>query len=123
MLVEAKEADNLPLHEPWYSRLSKFHRFVVIAALRPDKIVELVHTFVSDHIGFKFVDPIPYIDLGRVLSDGDNSQPVVFLTKNDQVAKSIRTYAATKKRPLTTISSGEAKVNRSLFPCTILGSY
>ena len=48
MIYEAKEPDNLPLHEPWYSKLSKFNRFVVIAALRPDKILELVRSFISD---------------------------------------------------------------------------
>ena len=26
LLYEAKEPDNLPLHEPWYSRLSRFHK-------------------------------------------------------------------------------------------------
>ncbi len=26
LLYEAKEPDNLPLHEPWYSRLNRFHK-------------------------------------------------------------------------------------------------
>ena len=34
VLHEAKEPDNLPLKEPWYSSLTPFLRLVVIAALR-----------------------------------------------------------------------------------------
>lgn len=49
--VLAKEPDNLPLHEPWYTKANKFVRMLLIAALRPDKLLELVYTFVSEHIG------------------------------------------------------------------------
>ncbi len=34
MLHDAKEPDNLPLKEPWYSSLSTFFRLVIIATLR-----------------------------------------------------------------------------------------
>lgn len=46
MLFDAKEPDNLPLHEPWYSKLSKFRRLLLISALRPDKTLELVSIIV-----------------------------------------------------------------------------
>jgi len=52
-LRDAKEPDNLPLKEPWYSSLPPVLRLVVIAALRTDKLTELVESFVSDHVGFK----------------------------------------------------------------------
>ena len=55
LLFDAKEPDNLPFHEPWYSRLNRFHKLVVCAVLRVDKLPELVESFVSDHIGYKFV--------------------------------------------------------------------
>lgn len=77
-MAESKEPDILPLHEPWYSRLSKFARLVVVAALRPDKILDLVHTFISDNIGSKFVDYQADIDLGRILTDTENSQIIIF---------------------------------------------
>ena len=56
MLYDAKEPDNLPLHEPWYSRLGEFHKMLVVAALRHDKLIEIVQSFVSDRLGFKFVE-------------------------------------------------------------------
>ena len=113
--MEAKEPDNLPLHEPWYSRLSKFHRLVVIAALRVDKLLELVYAFVSDHVGFKFVDPISKPDLGRVLAEGKTDQPIVFFTGNDQAPNSVRKYGAKKSVPVKTISMGTGDVVRKTF--------
>ena len=68
MLYDAKEPDNLPLHEPWYSRHSRFQKLLVIASLRTDKFLELAYTYVSDHVGYKFVEPVN-LDLGRVFSE------------------------------------------------------
>ena len=68
MLYDAKEPDNLPLHEPWYSRLSRFQKLLVVANLRTDKLVELAYSYVSDHVGYKFVEPVT-LDLGRVFSE------------------------------------------------------
>ena len=67
LLYDAKEPDNLPFHEPWYSRLNRFHKVVITAILRVDKLPELVESFVSDHIGYKFVEPVQF-DLGRIFS-------------------------------------------------------
>ena len=66
MIYDAKEPDDLPLHEPWHSRLSKFHRLVIIKILRPDKMTELLDTFISENLGFKFVEPLSF-DLGKHL--------------------------------------------------------
>ena len=77
-MAESNESDILPLHEPWYSRLSKFAHFIVVAALCPDKILDIVHTFISDNVGFKFVDSPADIDLGRILTDTENSQIIIF---------------------------------------------
>ena len=79
MIYEAKEPDNLPLHEPWYSRLTRFHKLVIVGALRTDKLMELATTFVSDHVGYKFVEPVQ-LDLGRVFSGMVISQAFCFTT-------------------------------------------
>ena len=68
MLNDAKEPDNLPLHEPWYSKLNRFQKLLVVANLRLDKLLELAYSYVSDHVGFKFVEPV-LLDLGRVFSE------------------------------------------------------
>ena len=78
MIYDAKEPDDLPLHEPWHSRLSKFHRLVIIKILRPDKMTELLDTFISENLGFKFVEPLSF-DLGRILADTGPRVPMIFL--------------------------------------------
>ena len=81
MIYEAKEPDDLPLHEPWHSRLSKFHKLVVIKVLRPDKMTELLDTFISENLGYKFVEPLTF-DLGRILADSGPRVPVLLLLSN-----------------------------------------
>ena len=50
------------------SSLDRFHKLVIVGALRTDKLMELVIAFVSDHVGYKFVEPVQ-LDLGRVFSE------------------------------------------------------
>lgn len=83
MIYDAKEPDDLPLHEPWHSKLSKFHRLVVIKMLRPDKMTELLDTFISEHLGFKFVEPLSF-DLGRILADTGPRVPMIFLMNSTE---------------------------------------
>ena len=78
MIYDAKEPDDLPLHEPWHTRLSKFHRLIVIKILRPDKMTELLDTFISEHLGYKFIEPLSF-DLGRILADTGPKVPMIFL--------------------------------------------
>ena len=117
VVVEAKEPDNLPLHEPWYSQLSKFARFVVIAALRPDKILELVHSFISDIVGFKFVDPPADFDLGRVLTDAENSQVIIFQSEMGDAARQIKDFAFDKNIDISTFSMGEERSSNVIRLC------
>ncbi len=108
-MLGAKEPDNLPLKEPWYSRLSRFVRLVVIVILRPDKLLELVHTFISDHVGFKFVEPLDF-DLGRVLSDGSGREPILMLQGSgeaDRLSGKVKRLARARGQLLEEISLGE----------------
>ena len=106
ILYDAKEPDNLPLHEPWYSRLSRFHKVVVVTAIRVDKLLELVYSFVSDHIGYKFVEPVQF-DLGRVFSECDPSQPIIFTANGPNEAKNdIRKFAKERDKGLIQLSMG-----------------
>ena len=111
VVIEAKEPDNLPLHEPWYSKLSKFNRFVVIAALRPDKILELVRSFISDVVGIKIVDIPTNYDLSRVLTDAHNSQIIMFQTDMSDATKIIKQLALDKKTDILTYSMGGEQSN------------
>jgi dynein heavy chain len=115
LLFDAKEPDNLPLHEPWYSRLSRFHKLVVVATLRADKFLELAHTFVSDHIGYKFVEPVQF-DLGRIFSECDPSQPLIYLASEpNEASTDIRKFAEERERPLALFSMGGNDVSQDKF--------
>ena len=106
MIFDAKEPDNLPLHEPWYSNLSNFCRLVTIGALRPDKLMELVHAFVSDHVGYKFVEPVPF-DLGRIFSDSSAQEPIVFLTSGaNETTEKIKELSKIRKMSVKRFSLG-----------------
>ena len=111
MLCDAKEPDNLPLHEPWYSRLSRFHKLVIVGALRPDKLMELAFTFVSDHVGYKFVEPVQ-LDLGRVFSECEPSQPLLFVVKGaNEASKDVRTFASDRSKKLASLTMWDVKVS------------
>lgn len=106
VIYDAKEPDNLPLHEPWYSSLSKFYRLVVIGAMRPDKLMELVYAFVSDNVGYKFVERVPF-DLGRIFSDSTSDEPIVFLTSGvNETTEKISEFAKLKKTSFKRFSLG-----------------
>ncbi len=47
-----------------------------------------MHSFVSDHVGFKFVEPVPF-DLGRAFSDGRAAQPIVALAPDAEGAAAL----------------------------------
>ena len=106
LLYEAKEPDNLPLHEPWYSRLGRFHKLVIVATLRMDKLHELVYSFVSDHIGYKFVEPVQF-DLGRIFSECDPSQPLVYTVQGpNEAVEDICRFAKEREKSLIQLSMG-----------------
>ena len=64
----------------------------------------------SDHVGFKFVEPVSF-DLGRVFSDGRASQPLVALAPDSEgaaaIAAKVARLAAQKKQPIKVFSMGE----------------
>ena len=117
-MFDAKEPDNLPFHEPWYSRLNRFHKLVVCAVLRVDKLPELVESFVSDHIGYKFVEPVQF-DLGRIFSETDPSQPLLYTVKGpNEAASDIKKFAEEKEKSLAQFSMGgnnEIAIKQMIF--------
>jgi dynein heavy chain len=78
LFCDSIEAEDMPLHEPWNSRLEKLQKLILVKILRPDKLVEVMNIFLSNNLGYKFIEPLPS-DLGRVLSDTGPKVPVLFL--------------------------------------------
>ena len=74
--------------------------------MRVDKFPELVESFVSDHIGYKFVEPVQF-DLGRIFSELDPSQPLIYTVSGPNDATSdIRKFAEERERALVQFSMG-----------------
>ena len=79
--------------------------------MRPDKLMELVHAFVSDHVGYKFVEPVPF-DLGRIFSDSSSDEPIVFLTTGiNETAERIKEFSKIRKISCKNFSLGASVVN------------
>ena len=77
-IFDAAEPDDLPFHQPWETKLMKFHKLIIIKILRPDKLIEILESFISENLGYKFVETIP-TDLGRILADSGTKTPVFLL--------------------------------------------
>jgi dynein heavy chain len=78
LFCDSIEADDMPLHEPWNSRLEKLQKLILVKILRPDKLMEVMNIFLSNNLGYKFIEPLP-TDLGRIISDTGPKVPVLFL--------------------------------------------
>ena len=110
---DAKEPDNLPLHEPWYTNLDPLKRLLVIAAIRGDKLLELIHTYVSDNVGYKFVEPVKF-DISRSISNISSDQPLIFIESGCHDSRiQIDEFATSKGKSLQTFTMGN-KVNKIL---------
>ena len=92
---------------------------VIIAVLRTDKLVECAHSFVSDHVGYKFVEPVQF-DLGRVFSECEATHPLIYLTSGpNEATQDIRKFAGERGKSIQVYSMGEVSVtkliNRVMF--------
>ena len=90
IIFDAVEPDDLPLHQPWNTRLTRLHKLIIIKILRPDKFLEIFESFISENLGYKFVEPMPN-DLGRILSDSCPKMPILLLlAENRQPLEMVR---------------------------------
>lgn len=111
-VFEAKEPHSLPLHEPWYSRLDRFLKLLLVGRLRPDKLCDMAFSYVSDHVGYKFVEPV-VLDLGRVFSESEAWQALIYTINGpNEAAKSIRAFADDKGKELLRLSMQDVRVTK-----------
>ncbi len=68
----------LQLPDAWDDQLTAFHKLLLLRYLTPNKIVQMVNSFVSDQLGPSFVHPPPF-DLSRSFADSNCASPLIFL--------------------------------------------
>ena len=83
IIYDSLEPDDIPFHQPWHNKLKKLHKLVIIRILRPDKMIEMLEQFISNNLGYKFIETIT-TDLVRLLSDSAPRIPVFLLLKESQ---------------------------------------
>lgn len=60
------------------SKLSSFHRLMLVKILRPGELLDAVRTFVKEHLGAMFVSALP-LDLQEIFSKSDPKVPLIFI--------------------------------------------
>ncbi|CAI8001099.1 Dynein heavy chain 7, axonemal, partial [Geodia barretti] len=73
-----KEPHKAAIPAPWGEKLTDFQKMIVLRCLRPDKVVPLMTSFVSRHLGQKFIEPPPF-DLARSYADSNCCIPLLFV--------------------------------------------
>ncbi|KAJ9446655.1 Dynein-1-beta heavy chain [Diplonema papillatum] len=71
-----------PHREPqageWEESLNRFQKLIVLRCLRPDKMIQGVQDFVSEHLGETFIKPPPF-DLEKSFKDSTCLTPLIFV--------------------------------------------
>ncbi|KAL0019092.1 hypothetical protein WJX77_000912 [Trebouxia sp. C0004] len=77
-IFDSNEAHEMPLPEPWNTRLNSFQKLAVIRCLRPDKVSLGIQSFVAEHLGSRFTEPPPF-NLAGAFQDSSNTTPLIFV--------------------------------------------
>jgi len=67
-----------PFPGEFQERLGQFQRMLVLRAIRPDKIVPAIVSFVIAKIGKQYVEPPPF-DLSGAFNDSNCLSPLIFV--------------------------------------------
>eukprot|EP01060_Flectonema_neradi_P033948 TRINITY_DN5821_c0_g1_i1.p1 TRINITY_DN5821_c0_g1~~TRINITY_DN5821_c0_g1_i1.p1 ORF type:complete len:4165 (+),score=795.81 TRINITY_DN5821_c0_g1_i1:69-12563(+) len=62
----------------WDENLNRFQKLIILRCIRPDKMMQGVQDFVSEHLGEGFVKPPPF-DLEKSFKDSSPHTPLVFV--------------------------------------------
>jgi len=61
-----------------FNSIEDLDRLVILRAIRPDKIVPAVQSFIVKHLGQKYIEP-PTFDLPGSFADSTNTAPLIFV--------------------------------------------
>ena len=77
-IYDAVEAQEVPLPEPFESKLDVFEKLVVLKALRPDKLKPGVQSWISQKLGQQFIEA-PTFKLDKCFKDSSTTTPLIFV--------------------------------------------
>lgn len=77
-LFDSNEAHTMPMAEPYQSQLASFQKLCFLRCIRPDKVIQGVQAFVSEHLGHRFIEPPPF-DLATCYRESAPATPLIFV--------------------------------------------
>ena len=78
VLFDSTNPQDLPLPEPYNSKLDIFQKIIVIKSIRPDKVIPAIQNYVSLTMGEKFI-VAPTFDLSKCYRDSSIVTPLIFV--------------------------------------------
>jgi len=103
---DSPEAERVPDFE---DRLDKFHRMLVIRALRPDRTMVVTKEYIGDTMGARYVD-FPPLNLENTHAESTERVPFVcILSSGSDPTELIMGLAKKKKKEVLSVSMGQGQ--------------
>jgi dynein heavy chain, axonemal len=77
-LYDSVEPHCQPLPDPWNTTLDPFQRLVVLRCIRPDKLIPGLTAYISETLGRRFIEPIPFA-IEPSYNDSTSTSPLIFV--------------------------------------------
>ena len=108
-IYDASEPTKVELPPPYDKKLNAFQKIVILRCLRPDKVVPAVTAYVSQNMGKRFVEPLPF-DLGASFADSSFNTPLIFvLSQGSDPTAALLKFADDRKMRVEAVSLGQGQ--------------
>lgn len=108
-IYDSLEPQSEPLPSPWSERLDSFQRIVLLRCIRPDKLVPAVTAYVSEAMGKRFVEPMPFA-IEPSFQDSSAVTPLIFvLSPGSDPMASLLKFADDKGIRVESVSLGQGQ--------------
>ncbi|CAL1689869.1 unnamed protein product [Lasius platythorax] len=77
-MFDTQEAHLAPFPEPWKTKLDDFEKLLILKCLRPDKLTNAMHIYLTKYLSQPFVEP-QTTELSTIYKESFNITPLVFI--------------------------------------------